>query len=258
MLKEDFPMRFNFFARVKFAFGILSKYKNGLSILLYIVLGKIITKLILKNGITIIGGRRSLILEITDEIFFKRVYTPSFMTIKKGDTVFDVGANVGVFSVFSAKKGAFVYAIEPLEENVKLIVKNAELNGFTNIKIIQKAIGRMSGKKEFYLSDADPHGSLKGEGESVTVSVTTLQNFLWENKIKKIDFLKIDVEGGEGEIIVSFDGKLVNNIEKIALEYHNNLSSLTHSELIDRLKLLGYKTKLLEIDQNLGYIYAYR
>src|SRR5262249_26379143 len=73
----------------------------------------------------------------------------------EGMTFFDVGANVGFFTVIAARilgRGGRIICFEPLPENFRQIQHNAMLNGFTNITIIETALGNLDGESSFWTS----------------------------------------------------------------------------------------------------------
>jgi FkbM family methyltransferase len=67
-----------------------------------------------------------------DEVITRRIYCGNNITISPGDIVLDVGANVGVFSLFAAKQGARVYACEPIPETFAALQKNVALHHLTD------------------------------------------------------------------------------------------------------------------------------
>lgn len=126
--------------------------------------------------------------------------------IKKGMTVIDIGANLGyytlIFSSLAGKEGK-VYAFEPDPSNYRLLKKNIEANGFRNAIAVKKAVSSKSGKLGFYLSEEhrgdhrsyDPGGKRK----KITVSCVSIDEFA-KKKIRP-DFIKIDVQGAEFQVM---------------------------------------------------------
>lgn len=128
--------------------------------------------------------------------------------IKPGMVCIDIGANIGYYALLAAKKGGFVHAIEPLPANIEVLKINIELNHYKNIKVYQLAIGSSEGKQEFLTSEHFNCGVIKTDIlkdrpfiKSVMVDMMTLDNFCKEQNINKVDFIKMDVEGYEVEII---------------------------------------------------------
>lgn len=255
----------NLRGKLRYIFYLLSSYQEGLLILLKIIFSKPITQLRLKNGLIIKGRKRSLLLEIVDEIFFQKVYTPGFLGIHRGDVVIDIGANIGVFSLYAAKEGAGkIYAIEPLPENIRAIKQNFHTNNITDVDVSRVAISDKTGEARFYLDGFDPHGLLFDRNAKrklkkyIRVPTETLEHFLISRNIKRVDFLKVDCEGSEGKILASTPASVWKNIQRVALEFHDGISQLSHNDLIQKFKEMGYKTALAGNGPLLGYIYAWR
>ncbi|MFZ1721378.1 MAG: FkbM family methyltransferase [Microgenomates group bacterium] len=251
-------------SKLKFAFYLIKNYKNSLQILFFRK-KKTIKQISLRNGITFVGNQKSQLLEITTEIFFDQVYTFK-IKINQGDIVVDIGANIGVFSVFAASNGAsHVFAYEPFPENIKLIKKNSKLNGYRTIVTTQAAVSDKLGQSKLYLGSVDSGNLLfdhNSEGKLSTyvqVPTVTLESIFKTHHLSQIDFLKIDCEGSEGAIFQSTPDRIWKKIERIALEFHDNVSIIHHAEIEKRLSKLGYKTDIVaNPDSPFGYIYAFR
>jgi FkbM family methyltransferase len=127
---------------------------------------------------------------------------------KPGAVIIDIGAHIGLFSVISSQvageKGK-VYAFEPAPSTYGLLQKTVSINNKeTLIETFQKAVGKESGKITFFISDdqADNSNSLVQYKEDrslhgIDVAVTSIDNFVQEKNISRLDFIKIDVEGAE-------------------------------------------------------------
>jgi FkbM family methyltransferase len=132
--------------------------------------------------------------------------TRKWFNPKKGDTVVDVGAAIGKFSLFAGKMGCNVISIEPHPITFDVLKKNIELNSFKNIKAINLAVGREKGKADLY-SPKDFFGtaSLNKDWENrfdlvkYTVDLVPLDDITKE--LNNIDWLLIDVEGFEFEVL---------------------------------------------------------
>lgn len=151
--------------------------------------------------------------------------------VKPGMTVVDIGAHTGYYSLLAAKNvgvGGMVFAFEPDPINYAGLVKNIELNGFTNIEPSRLAIGSYIGKGRLYVS-----GNSSGESSLVNiqerpkcnigVKVMTLDEAL---RYIKVDVVKIDVDGGEMDVILGAENiidanpniKIITEIWKPGLE----------------------------------------
>ena len=184
--------------------------------------------------------------------------------IKEGDVVFDVGANIGYYTLIFANeigdKGK-VYAFEPCPRNIVNLENNIKRNDFKNIIIEKKALGENSQKKDMYF----PYNVQFGIGSFFKarsyltpqkVQVIKLDDFIEQEKISSIDFMKLDIEGGEiyalkgmkralsqgiiknlfidiHNTILLQNGYKPQEIKNILLQYGYSLHKVTSGELVD-------------------------
>lgn len=227
--------------------------------------GKSTKELKLRNGLTFYNANYNT-LSIFKEIFIKKVYTSDIINIKEDDIVFDIGANVGVFSLYaSLVKGVRVFAFEPHPKNFKKLVFNVNQNKKNNIECLEYALG-LKNEDRFMIEGVIPGGHKVSKRESkestegmLKVQSITLNSIMEKLEIDRIDFVKLDCEGAEGEIISSLGIEGLKRIDKIAVEFHDNHSILNHNEILEYLKKSGFKTSLSwDGDSYFGYIYGKR
>jgi FkbM family methyltransferase len=122
--------------------------------------------------------------------------------IKDGDTVFDIGGNVGLHSSYITNrfKQSKIVAFEPLPENAQYFRKVISLNKFANIQLVEKAIGKETGKVFFDRDKNNHQGHITAEHSDLSVDVVTLDDFIATNQISP-NFIKVDVEGFEGDVV---------------------------------------------------------
>ena len=139
--------------------------------------------------------------------------------IREGDIVFDIGSHIGSFAVMAAKLGAKVYAFEPSKRNYDFLIKNIKLNHLEK-DIIPFNIGiyNIDGKLGINTETSNTGGYSVVEDFSEEITVKKLSTIMKENNLKKIDLIKIDVEGSEYEIFTGDFNSLP--IDKIVGEYH--------------------------------------
>jgi len=145
--------------------------------------------------------------------------------VRKGDTVIDMGANVGFYTLLAARlvgEHGRVYSFEPDPKTNSLLKRNVELNQYHNVVIVQKAVSNKVGTAKFYLSPEPGADTLYREnnrGKSIEVETETLDHFFQDNE-QTIDVIKMDIEGGEMDALSGMD-RLVRQNEnlKIFLEF---------------------------------------
>ena len=258
-------MSFSLFKKAKYIKELTIYYKNWPLILCNRILNRVTKFIVLYNNLTITGNSKCQILDLVDEIFIKKIYNPQFLQINPLDTVVDIGANIGVFSLYASLSGASsIYSIEPLKANTDLILKNFRNNKFKMPIIIQSAVSDINGKTLFYIGDFDSHGQISKihydvyKNKSILVNTITLKYLLKHYNINRVDYLKVDCEGSEGQIISSLSKSDWEKIHKISLEYHDGISTLSHISIINILRNNMFKVRLKKIDSRLGYIYAWK
>ncbi len=139
--------------------------------------------------------------------------------LKQDDVVLDIGAHIGLFATIAAKltgSGGKVYAFEPAAETNELLKKTIAINGLQNVILPYKAaMGAATGKTTFYISaiKGDNSNSLvsyKADRDlyAVEVDVFSIDNFVEQSKLPKVDFIKIDVEGAEYDALLGASGTL--------------------------------------------------
>ena len=150
-----------------------------------------------------------------DVIYFRGTYetgtTKVFETlIRDLDRVFDIGANMGWYSILSARlaKHGEVHAFEPVPFIFEKFRKNAELNSIQTIKSNNIALGKeKSGSIAIHTFDGLYHGHSsmstlnRNDYSTVHVPMTTLDSYCEEHGIARIDFIKMDTEGAEMEVM---------------------------------------------------------
>ena len=242
------------------------KYKNWKKIIISIVKGQQPTTVILRNGIQIDAPKYNDLLVMADEIFFRNIYNPVSLRIESNDIVVDIGANIGVFTLFAARRTQnTIYAFEPFPENIEFLNRNIRINGLYNITSHCVAVCDKIGSAKLFISGISAghllfNHSIEGKLEKyIKVPTTTLQRIMDVNNLEQIDFLKLDCEGSEGSILMSTPKDYLQRIKKIAMEFHDNVSQLKHDGIQRLLKELGFITKLnWNGNSAFGYLYAIR
>jgi FkbM family methyltransferase len=131
--------------------------------------------------------------------------------LKPGDVFYDIGANVGFFTVIGARlvgPGGRVYAFEPVPENAALVRHNAEMNGFMHVTVIEKAVSRQTGEGELFLARYSGGSALSSVDtpppdlkEVISIEMVSIDDVIEQQAIEPPAVVKIDVEGAEVEVL---------------------------------------------------------
>jgi FkbM family methyltransferase len=183
---------------------------------------------------------------IMEEIFKQRVYDPFFYN-KKDMVVLDMGANIGLFSLYAAPHAKVVYAIEPSAEHQQTLQHMLKYNGLSNVHPYALAISHQTGTATFNHSPNVTAYSLRDEihqmvPDAGTEQVATMRidEFFVRERIFHVDFMKMDIEGSEFEVIMG-EGfkKVADKIDALVVELHA-WPGVNYNLLITTLADLGF------------------
>jgi len=155
---------------------------------------------------------------VAEEVFIDNVYQ-KFFKVEEGDIVFDVGASVGPFThLIKDQKPGKIYCFEPHSQLYQTLTRNVSDE---NVVCVNQAIGPVTGEFECVgLFNKDLLGSSEKENRQ-TIPVIKFNDFVKQNNITQIDFLKTDCEGGEYDIFNDENMDWISeNVSKIAGEWH--------------------------------------
>jgi len=176
--------------------------------------------------------------------------------VKPGYVVIDIGAHIGYFTLLFAKlvgEEGLVIAFEPLEETFAVLRENVALNHYRNVRLENRAVSESSGVVLLYRDEwvAFPAAShiipnTRSRLLTYTVSAVCLDEYIIESKeIKRVDFVKIDVEGAEGLVIKGMKKVLERDKPILVVEVHGEADG-SPSEALLILKEAGYTLWKLE------------
>lgn len=183
--------------------------------------------------------------------------------LKKNSIIIDIGANIGEFSIYCARNKHHVFAIEPDVAAYNLLIKNS--NNYSNIKCFNLAIANFTGSQYIYSSTLTASTSIikpndnNTNREAISVRGLTLDDFIEKNNIKRIDFLKVDCEGAEPEMLEGLK-KYRNIIKYFSIDcgaerngkftYKEVINSLLKNKNFQLLSKPAYEIKNRVIVQN--------
>jgi FkbM family methyltransferase len=217
----------------------------------------------LRNGVVLHAPPHMDLEFLFHEIWVRQVYTPAGYDIRSGQTVIDVGANIGVFSAFAATRAhdVKVYAFEPFMGNVEWLRRNVEESRLTGVTVYAAAVAGAAGERELHVgSSGITHSLIRGTvgPDSVAVNCITLDDIVLQNNITTCDLLKLDCEGAEFEILYNSSATTLSRIQRITAEYHESAAG-TADDLAEHLRVAGYSVDvLLETEPGVGIMCARR
>ena len=163
--------------------------------------------------------------------------------VHEGDTVYDVGANVGFFTLLASKlagRRGRVYAFEPLPRNVGYLERHVSLNGCENVSILPIAAAAASGTARFAVAHNPSQGGISDRGE-LEVETRSLDDLV-DGGAPPPRFMKIDVEGAESDVLAGASRILRESHPTILLSTHGWKQ---HELCCSTLKGYGYELTLL-------------
>jgi amino acid adenylation domain-containing protein/FkbM family methyltransferase len=213
----------------------------------------------LPNEMTIVCRNRNETEFMYEEIFADKTYLNFGIDIPDDACIFDVGANIGLFTLFASRLAprAQVYAFEPIAPVFEILRRNTEIHG-VNAKLFECGLSNvseqssftyypnvslMSGRfadvvadgetvKSFVMGQQHGNGSPSAgqldeliaerlTSERLTCQLKTLSEVIRDEGVQKIDLLKIDVEKGELEVLAGIDAADWPKIQQIVMEVHD-------------------------------------
>ena len=179
-------------------------------------------------------------------IFINGLYEGSWLIkatrLIKGRVLIDIGANIGIYTLSLFRNAKYIYAFEPERENYRRLVNNLKINSITNVKTLRKAVSNQTGKSISLYINRDNKGwhstSIPYSNDIQRVESITLDYFIEKNKIKDIGLIKIDVEGGELNVLAGSRKILKKLRPTVLIEFNKPLSRMAGHNLIQIYKLL--------------------
>jgi FkbM family methyltransferase len=214
----------------------------------------------LPNGLPVVHLNRSETEFVYQEVFVQGEYLRHGVTVQPGDVVFDVGANIGLFTLLAGRRGASVFAFEPIPQIFAALRRNVEIHGL-RAELFACGLAEEEGSAEFhyyphasvlsgrfadpgaerslvgaFLSQAEG-GGLAGtvveellaarlEARPVRCPLRTLTSVIREHGVERIDLLKIDVEKSEVEVLAGVGADDWPKIRQVVIEVHAGAARL--------------------------------
>ncbi|GMV20825.1 MAG: FkbM family methyltransferase [Vicinamibacterales bacterium] len=180
--------------------------------------------------------------------------------LSPGSVLVDIGANFGYHAMLAAQRvgpQGHVFAFEPSPRNFELLANHATINGFTNVTAVPVAVSDEVGTLTLFLSEGNfgahsvsAQNVQHGEGGAVTVPTTTLDAYFAERPGQRIDVIKMDAQGAEGQIIRGGRTVLTSHpgLVMILEFWPHGLRTLgtDPAAFLGELTTLGFRTRYLD------------
>ncbi|MDR3653778.1 MAG: FkbM family methyltransferase [Paludibacter sp.] len=184
--------------------------------------------------------------------------------LKRGDIFFDIGANIGLFSLHASPilgANGHIYSFEPTPETFTRLTRNIELNSFSNVTLENKGLSNKNEFLQFHVATNgfDAWNSFAiinelGNSDTIKVEVTTLDNYIDTQNISNINLIKLDVEGWELNVLKGAVSLLSSSNSPVLLVEFTETNAFAAGyycgELFDYVKSFGYEWYAYDIDDN--------
>ena len=180
----------------------------------------------------------------------KKLLEKFLLEINTGDVVYDVGAHLGLYTIFLAKKvgpSGRVIAFEPDKDMVSHLEKSIKANDVSNVLVVKKALGEMNGVGNLYEGETIGNTSLVKTYEKVInqeeVEIISGDDFALENNLPIPKFAKIDIEGYEFSALKGLAKTLSHPDCKIlCCEVHPGIlpAGITEDAIVELIKSFGF------------------
>ncbi len=170
---------------------------------------------------------------------------------KPGSVFFDIGAHFGYYSAIAAMlngDNGMVYAFEPRPMNARFFRKHMRINGFKNVTLFECATGRSDEEVGFNTRTGSATGHVDKSG-SLKVKQVSVSGMVKDGRLPPPDFIKIDVEGGEIEVLSDLRQLIAEKRPRMVIATHNDEC---HDFVTGLLQELDYNFEVLNPNRTDG------
>lgn len=183
--------------------------------------------------------------------------------VKPGMTVIDIGAHIGYYTRLLSElvgKSGRVFAFEAHPDNYAVLKHNLSAIKYSNVKIYNCAVSDQIGKMRLYVSPGSSnHSLLSGYTEAsgiIEVESITIDSFLSEQGIKRVDFVKVDVEGAEPLVLAGIKHTISSSPQiSLLMEYNPHAlrsGSIAPEKFLNDIREFGFKIQTIPNDATMG------
>ena len=201
---------------------------------------------------------------IVKETVLDRDYERHGVPLQDGWTILDIGAAGGDFTVFAARRAprGRVIAFEPAPDSVETLRQNVAENGLANVEVRPVAVAAAAGEMTLDVSGGvavqyRTAGAMEVGPGRFAVPCVALAPTLADLP-HPVDFLKLDVEGAEYEMLFGLDDAALARVRRLAMEYHEGMTRYTHADLARFFRAHGWTVRVSPspVRPELGFLYA--
>lgn len=222
--------------------------------------------IVLRDG-THYAVRSLMDVWIIKETNLDRDYERHGVPLQDGWTIVDIGAGLGDFAVFAARRAPHgrIYAYEPAPDSAELLRRNLILNGISNVEVHDMAVSDRRGVLALDISWGaavqyrTTHSTTSASSPGrIAVRCISLTEVLAGLPKESCDFLKIDVEGAEYEMLLNLDDSSLGRVRRICLEYHEGATKYSRTDLEHFFTAHGWRVRVCPsaVRAELGFLYA--
>jgi FkbM family methyltransferase len=178
----------------------------------------------------------------------------------EGQTAIDAGAHLGYWTLLMAAAtgpAGAVYSFEPNPQTLAELEANVRLNDFSHVQTFSHALGAERGTHEFYFGSVERSDVASlirtpaaAKSRTIVVDSVRLDDFCRERGIRRVDLLKMDIEGGEGYAIEGMREGIAEGLYRcVLLELHPQALvqlSIGPSDILDVFQSAGYRCYRIE------------
>ena len=214
----------------------------------------------MKSGIKIKLRVNSSDLMAFTHVWLIEEYSGRNFTFNDSDIIIDIGSHIGLFTLYASQfcKQGKIICYEPIKENYQLLLSNIELNHLSNVECYNKAVSKSNSPIRIYInSDESGHSMFDPQENFIDVDSISLQQIIDDHHIDSIDFLKLDCEGAEYEIIENLPKSRFSQIKKMIIEYHlADKKPFLLKNLLNTLESNSFKISKKPLFSNIGFLYV--
>ncbi len=167
--------------------------------------------------------------------------------VKPGMSAFDVGANAGFYTLGLSRLVAnqgHVWCFEPLPANLAHLTNHLRINDVQNVTVVEAAVAEKTGFTYFQEGDTRSTGHMTDRGTALQIATVSLDSFVESIEHKAPDLVKIDVEGGEGEVLRGARTLIAECKTVFVVSLHDDFQKRICTEIF---RAAGYR--IFQIDQ---------